>query len=83
MVDKHVLYPVRDGNEDDDLFVPAIWNEQVIVACSRLGYTDKVWLLPDDWHGVECVETYSISLEGCEPIEGCAGNRWKTMSDVG
>ena len=55
--------------EDDDLFVPALWNRKEIIAHSRTGYEDKVWLLPGDWSDVESVDLFSINLEGLKPLK--------------
>ncbi len=51
--------------EDDDLFVPAMWNKREIIAYSKAGYADKSWKLPDDWRKVKAVDLYRITLEGC------------------
>ena len=55
--------------EDDDLFVPALWNEREIIAYSRTGYEGRWWLLPDDWRGVDVVDIFSITPDGLEPLE--------------
>lgn len=59
---------IRKGDfvlrEDDHLFVPALWNGKEIIAYSRLGYEEKAWLLPEDWHDVKCVDLYSVTMEG-------------------
>ena len=60
---------IRNGKflvrENDDLFVPALWNpKKEIVAYSRQGYTDKSWLLPADWASVKQVTVQSITLQG-------------------
>jgi hypothetical protein len=55
--------------EDDDLFVPALWNRKEIIAHSRTGYEEKAWLLPDDWSDVESVDLFSINLEGLKPLK--------------
>jgi len=64
---------IRKGDfilrEDDDLFIPALWNEKEIIAYSTPGYQDKVWQLPDDWRDVKSVDTYRITLEGCVPLK--------------
>ncbi len=51
--------------EDDNLFVPALWNKKEIIAYSRTGYQNKAWQLPDDWRKVKSVDIYRITLEGC------------------
>ena len=55
--------------EDDHLFVPALWNEKEIIAYSRQGYKDKSWQLPGDWLGVESVDLYRITMDGCKPLK--------------
>jgi hypothetical protein len=60
---------IRNGKfllrENDDLFVPALWNsKKEIVAYSRLGYTDKAWQLPADWASVQHVTVQNITLQG-------------------
>lgn len=41
--------------EDDDLFMPALWKDQLIVAFSRKGYTEKAWSMPPGWERVSRV----------------------------
>lgn len=55
--------------EDDNLFVPALWNEKEIIAYSRTGYEGKAWLLPGDWSDVKAVDIYSIAMDGCTPAK--------------
>jgi hypothetical protein len=50
--------------ENDDLFVPALWNPREIVAYSRQGYTDKSWQVPADWASVKQVTVQNITLQG-------------------
>ena len=50
--------------ENDNLFVPALWNPKEIVAYSRQGYTDKHWQLPADWASVRHVTVQNITLQG-------------------
>lgn len=50
--------------ENDDLFVPALWNPKEIVAYSRQGYTDKSWQVPADWASVKQVTFQNITLQG-------------------
>ena len=50
--------------ENDDLFVPALWNPKEIVAYSRQGYTDKFWQVPADWASVKQVTVQNITLQG-------------------
>ena len=60
---------IRKGDfilrEDDDLFVPALWNKTEIIAYSKLGYATKSWELPNDWGKVKNVDLYRITLDGC------------------
>ena len=53
--------------EDDDLFVPALWQAKEIVAYSRTGYEKKTWLLPADWRDVTSFDLYRITLQGPVP----------------
>jgi len=66
---KHII---RRGDfvlrEDDDLFVPALWHKQEMIAYSKLGYASKTWQLPDDWGKVKQVDLYRITMEGCVPV---------------
>jgi len=51
--------------QNDDLFVPALWNHQKeIVAYSRQGYTDRTWQLPEEWDSVKQVTVRDITLQG-------------------
>ena len=64
---------IRKGDfvlrEDDHLFVPVLWSEKEIIAYSRLGYKDRLWLLPDGWRDVKRVDLYSITSEGRVPLK--------------
>jgi lysophospholipase L1-like esterase len=55
--------------ENDDLFVPALWHKQEIIAYSGSGYENKSWRLPDDWKDVRRVDLYKITLEACVPLQ--------------
>jgi hypothetical protein len=59
---------IRKGDfllrENDDLFVPALWNPKEIVAYSRQGYTDRSWRLPEEWTSVQHVAVHDITLQG-------------------
>lgn len=36
--------------ENDNVFIPALWLEKpAIIAYSKDGYQDKIWILPEDW----------------------------------
>ena len=63
---KHLIHKgdfvLREG---DDLFVPALWHKQEIIAYSRAGYTNKSWQMPDDWRRVTSVDLYRITLDDC------------------
>ena len=64
---------IRKGDfvlrEDDNLFVPALWQEQEIIAYSREGYENKSWRLPEDWRNVQSVDLHRITLEGHVPLK--------------
>ncbi|RUT43290.1 hypothetical protein EJP82_20235 [Paenibacillus anaericanus] len=60
---------LRQGN---DVFIPVLWNENIkkeIIAYSGNGYTNKTWVLPDDWTGTQAVDVYAIGLNGLDLIE--------------
>lgn len=54
--------------EDNDLFVPALWNQPEIIAYSELGYVERYWLLPEDWSGITSVDVSRITPEGLETV---------------
>ncbi len=58
--------------EDNDLFVPALWQRHEIIAYSQTGYANKAWQLPDDWRKVKRVDLYQITLDGCAPLKANA-----------
>ncbi|MCX6872788.1 MAG: endo-alpha-N-acetylgalactosaminidase family protein [Verrucomicrobia bacterium] len=76
---------IRKGDfvlrEDDNLFVPALWNKNMeIYAYSGPGYENKSWLLPNDWKDVKSVDLYQITVEGCVPLkQGVAATEGKLV----
>ena len=52
--------------DNDDLFVPALWNDKEIIAFSKEGYQQRSWKMPEDWNNVQAVDLYEISLTGCK-----------------
>ena len=60
---------IRKGDfilrEDDDLFVPALWNAKEIIAYSQSGYRNKTWRIPEEWRNVRRVDLSAITCEGC------------------
>jgi hypothetical protein len=60
---------IRKGDfvlrENDNLFVPALWQKQEIIAYSKTGYENKPWRLPDEWSKTQSVDLYRITLNGC------------------
>ena len=62
---------IRQGlfvlREDDDLFVPALWNAKEIIAYSARGFEHKAWQLPADWSDVTSVDLYKLTRDGCTP----------------
>jgi hypothetical protein len=54
--------------DNDNLLVPALWQEKEIIAYSREGYENRSWLLPAHWRGVQRVDLYRITLEGRVPL---------------
>ena len=57
---------MRDG---DDLCMPALWKEKLLVAYTRQGCADKSWQLPPGWSGVRRVVINSIGREPPGRIE--------------
>ena len=61
---------IRKGDfilrENDNLFVPALWNDNEIIAYSGDGYESPSWLMPEGWEKVGAVDIYSISMN--EPV---------------
>lgn len=55
--------------EDDDVFVEAVWCEKEIIAYSTFGYDKKSWKLPCGWSDVTAVDLYRITLEGLVEVE--------------
>ncbi len=59
---------IRKGDvilrENDNLFVPALWNDNEIIAYSDDGYEKRNWLMPKDWKKVHSVDIYSITIGG-------------------
>jgi hypothetical protein len=60
---------IRKGDfvlrENDNLFVPALWQKKEIIAYSKTGYENKPWRLPDEWNNTTGVDLYRITLDGC------------------
>lgn len=51
--------------EKGDIFVPALWVEDVsVIAYSEKGYQDKQWDLPDSWSAYDSVEVLEVSIIG-------------------
>lgn len=57
--------------DNDDLFVPALWNDKEIIAFSKEGYQQRIWKMPEDWNNVQAVDLYEISLTGCKLKKAC------------
>ena len=59
---------IRKGDfilrENDNLFVPALWNENEIIAYSAEGYDNRSWRMPEGWEKVSSVDIYSITMNG-------------------
>jgi hypothetical protein len=71
---EHMRRTIRRGNlllrEEDNLFVPALWREtRTIVATSRKGYSERSWVLPEDWAGIKEVDISAITLSGSTLLE--------------
>jgi hypothetical protein len=50
--------------DDDDLFMPALWQKQMVIAYSKHGYQNKTWLLPPGWEDVTTVQASEVSVDG-------------------
>jgi len=48
----------------DDVFMPALWLPQTIVAYSEKGYTEKKWQLPAEWKNASSVTVSDITVHG-------------------
>lgn len=63
---------IRQGSlvvrDNDDLFVPTLWNPNQIIAYSRTGYRDRAWTLPSTWREVRHIDVCRITQEGLTPI---------------
>ena len=46
-----------------DIFLPALWHKDNIVAFSANGYTSKKWKLPSAWDKINNVKVSTISVE--------------------
>lgn len=51
--------------ENDNLFVPALWQKREIIAYSRTGYQDRSWRLPAEWRDVRKADLYRVTPGGC------------------
>lgn len=79
---------IRKGDfilrENDDLFVPALWHDNEIIAFSMNGYTDKAWVLPADWQNIKSVDIYNVTLDGLVQKEkGVAVNSGRLTLSLG
>jgi hypothetical protein len=64
-------YKITQGKrilaENDDIFMPALWlNNYSIIAYSRNGYENKIWILPDHWKRVTAVKATRVTDNGNE-----------------
>ncbi len=51
-----------------DVFMPALWKEDTIVAYSYTGYSDRIWELPESWNELKIIDLFRITLNGPEKI---------------
>ena len=60
--------PAVPGNpppgNSGDVFLPALWLKQTLMAYSKNGCHDKTWPLPRGWEGVTQVQATEITLDG-------------------
>jgi len=54
--------------EGDDLCLPALWRDHVLIAYSKNGYDSKTWTLPPGWDGVNRVQVSEITLQGATSL---------------
>jgi hypothetical protein len=47
-----------------DVFLPALWLKQTLIAFSKNGCHDKTWQLPPGWEGITQVQATEITLNG-------------------
>lgn len=52
---------IREGN---DVFIPATWLTQEIIAFSEKGYQGKTWALPAGWEKVKTVRVAPVTIDG-------------------
>ena len=52
---------IRDKN---DIFVPALWRDNTIVAHSDNGYKNRIWKLPENWPQNGKVKINEINING-------------------
>lgn len=61
---------IRKGNfilrDNDNLFVPALWRDKEIIAYSKDGYSQRYWIIPEDWVSVKEVDIYTITIDGIQ-----------------
>lgn len=50
--------------DNDNLFVPALWQDKEIIAYSKDGYSQRNWVMPEDWASIKEVDIYSITIDG-------------------
>jgi alpha-L-fucosidase 2 len=52
--------------EDDNIFIPARWLSNSIIAYSKTGYENRTWALPDEWKGITSVKISRVTDKGNE-----------------
>lgn len=64
---------IRKGSfilrDNDDFFVPALWQGKQIMAYSENGYEKRRWLLPAEWKGISRAAIYEIGIDGRKLLE--------------
>ena len=52
---------------DGNVFIPALWVPETLIACSEKGYTSKAMRLPASWGEPKRVKVKRITAEGLQP----------------
>lgn len=73
VADANTRSVTRDGKlirEQDDVFVPVVWNEgREVIAYSTDGYTEKTWQFQKEWEGGATADVFSVDKNGLTPLE--------------
>lgn len=53
---------------DDEICMPALWADRLVLVWSREGCRAKEWVLPRGWEGVASATAYAIGVEDPRPV---------------